>query len=426
MFHKPKKIVIVGAGFGGLYAYLKLNHYIHAQEDEAVITLISDRDYFLFVPLLHEVATGNLAPNGITQPIRQLPYGCCHQFIEGRVTAIDFDKRKVAFRRTNEDSSAESQITYDYLVSAVGFQVNFFDTPGAEEYALTLKDLDDAKKIKNQVLSCFENAQTASAEEREQLLRFVIVGGGPTGIELAGELMDLLTDELKVAFPNLIPYCQIVMVQNGEKLVPQMQSWFSDQATKVLSRKGNFQPLCNRKAIRVTQEGVEISGNFIKAATVIWTAGVKAKRIALAHHKPVGFEPQTNRIKVTNYLNLSSYPEVFIVGDQAWICDKEHQQPYPMRAQFAEREGICAGENIWRSIQDKQLCEFEWHDKGFVLSLGKGAALARIFGLNLRGPLAWGLYRGAYLVNLFGWRAKFRTALEWIMNLFLPRDISKL
>lgn len=143
------------------------------------------------------------------------------------------------------------------------------------------------KKIKNQVLNCFEKAQTASAEERERLLRFVIVGGGPTGTELAGELMDLLTGELKAAFPNLLAHCQIVMIQNGEKLVPQMQPWFSDQATKVLSRNGNFQLLCNRKAIWVTQEGVEISGNFIKAATVIWTAGVKAKRIALAHHKPI-------------------------------------------------------------------------------------------------------------------------------------------
>lgn len=148
MSHKPKKIVILGAGFGGLYAYLKLHHYIHAREDEAVITLISDRDYFLFVPLLHEVATGNLAPNGITQPIRQLPYGCCHQFIEGRVTSIDFDTRRVTFRRTSENLSIESQVDYDYLVNALGFQVNFFDTPGAEEYALTLKDLDDAKKNK--------------------------------------------------------------------------------------------------------------------------------------------------------------------------------------------------------------------------------------------------------------------------------------
>jgi len=158
----------------------------------------------------------------------------------------------------------------------------------------------------------------------------------------------------------------------------------------------------------------------------VWTAGVTARSLEIQASRPIERDERMGRLKVGASLRLPNYPDVFVVGDQAWAYDREEHQPYPMRAQFAIREGDVAAENIVRTIAGQPLRAFEWRDRGFLLSLGQGGALGVAFGVRWSGPFAWWLYRTAYLVQIFGIRAKLRTALEWTLNLFSPRDLSKL
>ncbi|PSO46649.1 MAG: hypothetical protein BRC24_00885 [Parcubacteria group bacterium SW_4_46_8] len=176
----------------------------------------------------------------------------------------------------------------------------------------------------------------------------------------------------------------------------------------------------------VYDHGVLANKEMMYADTVMWTAGVKAQSLHIEASKQVATEPRTGRIHVTDCLHLQAYPNVFVVGDQAWIKNKETGQPYPMRAQFAVREGQTAAKNIKAALDDKQCNEFYWRDKGIILSLGEGGALAKVYGYHFSGMAAWIIYRLVYLMQIPGLRYKFRTLIEWIGNLFGPRDISKI
>ncbi|MBI4434796.1 NAD(P)/FAD-dependent oxidoreductase [Candidatus Uhrbacteria bacterium] len=420
----PIRVLILGGGFGGLAAYLGIHRRLHG--DSAVtVTLVADRDVFEFTPMLHEVATGGLLPSSIQLPLRGIPQCCLERFVEGTIRSVDLDQRVA----TVDVPAAGNQIElpYDFLVSALGSTTNFFGTPGAEAYALTLKDLSNARAIKTRILSQFERAvHLTTDEERERALRFVIVGGGPTGVELAGELSDLIRHELSRVYPGLVSHARVVLLQSADRLVPQMDAWFDHQSRSILGRTAVVDVRLRTRVREVRPDGVQLDGEFIHAATVVWTAGVAARPLELRANKPVERDERMGRLKVDEYLRLPSYPNVFIVGDQAWVYDREERQPYPMRAQFAIREGAIAAENIVRTIAGELPRAFEWRNRGFLLSLGQGGALGIAFGVRWSGPFAWWLYRTAYLTQIIGIRAKLRTALEWTLNLFSPRDLAKL
>ncbi|OGZ43890.1 MAG: hypothetical protein A3J55_00460 [Candidatus Ryanbacteria bacterium RIFCSPHIGHO2_02_FULL_45_17b] len=428
------RIVILGAGFAGVYAYLRLHKLLHDTKEKH-ITFISERDLFTFVPMIHEVATGTLLPSSITQSIRSLPPCCLNRFIEARVMRVDIDAKKILVHHLNPEAPdpgkrikevSEEEVPFDYAILALGSDVNFFNIPGAKEHTLTLSTLEDARRVKNRIIESFEQAQiTKSEAEKRRLLRFVIAGGGLTGVELAGELADLLHGELKKAFPLLYPYAEIHLYEGRERFICFANEWFGNRAFQILSSK-HVRVFCGMPLSEVSSEGIHAGGEFVPAGTVIWTAGVQAREIEIVSKKRVLKDVKSRRIKVNEYLQVLSYPYLFVAGDQAWIEKKERDQPYPMRAQFAVREGEVAAENIVRLMSKKALKEFFWRDKGLLVSVGKGTALAEVSGIQFSGVLAWVLYRVAYLLKIVGLRAKFRTALEWILNTFLPRDISKL
>lgn len=429
--HEDKKrIVILGAGFGGIYTYLSLHKNLHNRSDIEIV-MVSENDHFLFVPLLHEVAAGNLAPSSIRQSVRMMPQCCLDRFITGTVHGLDFDNKTVHYKESTHQNAPEvlgnDTISYDYLVLALGSDTNYFGTPGAEEYAFSLKNLDDAARIKNTVLDRFEEAQEIhDASEREALLRFVIVGGGPTGAELAGELGDLFNKEIKRAFPDVWNDASIVLIEGGDALVSNMGEWFSARTQDILREKHNVDVRLNTLVREVHPSGVQIDDEFMYADTVIWTAGVRAQSLDIHAKNKLSIEPHSKRIHVTDCLNLPEYDNVFVVGDQAWIRDKENGQPYPMRAQFAVREGKTVGRNVAHAIHEADCEVFRWRDKGFILSLGKGGALANIYGYRFSGIVAWWAYRLAYISRLLGVRTKLRTFLEWSLNYFSKRDISKI
>ncbi len=310
---------------------------------------------------------------------------------------------------------------------ALGSDVNFFTVPGAAVNSLILHSLEDAARIKNRIIESFEQALITKNEmEKRRLLRFVIVGGGPTGVELAGEIADMVNGELKKAFPSLYAFCEIRLYEARERFMCVTDEWFGERSFEILSKKKHVHVFCGSPISEVTPQGISVGKEFIPAGTIIWTAGVRAREVTLVSRKRISQDKATKRIKVNRYLQIPGYAHMFIAGDQAWLEEKEGGQPYPMRAQFAVREGEVAADNIVRMMQKKPLKEFFWRDMGFLVSVGKGTALAEVFGIQFSGVIAWIIYRVAYLMKIVGTRAKLRTALEWTLNTFLPRDISKL
>jgi NADH dehydrogenase len=245
-------------------------------------------------------------------------------------------------------------------------------------------------------------------------------------VELAGELGDFITGELARTFPALASLASIVIVERDEHLIGKVDPWFGEHAVRVLEKKGSVYAMTGTSVVEVSLDGVKTDKGMVHAHTVIWTAGVKARELDITATEPVEIEARSRRIKVNDYLQLPAYPDVFVIGDMAWVYDKEHQQPYPMRAQFAVREGKTAGRNIGHRMHDESLEEFNWKEKGLIISLGKRGAMAEVYGMRFTGIFAWMIYRAAYLSALIGWRARLRTALEWLLNPFLPRDVSKL
>lgn len=423
----PKKIVILGGGFAGVYAYLELHKHLHGRKD-VEITMISETDAFLFVPLIHEVATGGLYPADVVQPLQTLPSYTLHRFLQGHVASVNLDRREISMTPSQSSSAAdntkkgEDTIPYDYLISAVGSETNFFGVPGAREYALTLKDIPHAVAIKNHIAESFERAKGAATKENAaRALRFIIVGAGATGLELAGAITDSARREFARAFPTLAGSVDLVVVDGLPSLLPALDPWFAKKATKILARKKNVRMLLGKPVTQVTEDGVYMKEEFLPAGTVIWSAGVKARHLPISAREPVSRDERSDRIRVNAFLQIPAHPDAFIAGDQAWIADKENGQPYPMRAQFALREGRLAARNIVRLINNKPLEEFAWRDQGIIISLGKGRALAQICGLRFSGPLAWWINRAVYASKITGWRARLRAILSWTLDLFAAR-----
>lgn len=216
-----------------------------------------------------------------------------------------------------------------------------------------------------------------------------------------------------------------MLIQRVDRLIPQMDQWFSDKVCRILKQKGVVTVMKETSVERIQDDGVQTTKGFIHSHSIIWTAGIQARQIPMVHDREIESDERSKRIKVSNHLHIDKYPEVFVIGDQAWVYDKEHEQGYPQRAQFAVREGVIAGRNIIHMINEEKLEEFHWKDQGFIISLGKGGALADIYGVKISGFFAWWLYRTAYISKLIGWRTKIRAIVDWTLNLFLPRDISK-
>lgn len=415
-------IVILGSGFGGVHAYRRLFELF--KDDVSIsVTLISRNDYFWFTPMAHEVATGSLSLGSITYSLRSLPYSDRFHILQGNVQGVDFDKQHV--RYTLGDNHTEQEIHYDYLISALGARTDFLGVPGAKEYSLPLKTRDDVVRIKKQILTHFEDAKTCTEEEQKRKLSFVVVGGGATGVELTSELHDLIYREFAKVFPKTVKNASIHIFHSRSRLLHEEDEWISSRALKVLQKKGVYVHLSTR-VTHVDSQRISWNGGSVDAGCVFWTSGVRAVDVPLHHSREVMIHPKNNRIHVTSMLSLASYPHVFVVGDQAWCEEKESGQPYPMRAQFAVRQGVLAAQNIESLIEHKPLKEFAWKDKGFLVSLGKGDALARIFSFRFGGVVAWWLYRTIYIPQIIGLRNKLRVLFEWTLNLFLSRDLSDL
>ena len=419
----PTRIVILGAGFGGVYTFKRLHQWFH-KDPNVELVLVSDDNYFLFTPLLHEVATGNVEPVNVVEPLRKV-LGCC---------LAEFHLAQVC-RVRSEDGVVETtsgEISYDYLVVAIGSEPHFFGVEGAEEHAFTLKSMSDAITLKNHVIRSLEEANSRLAGYTppdhlhvplEELTHFVIVGGGPTGVELAAELADLCFHTFARYYPPaLANMMRITIVQRGDELVPQFTEKMRRQSLRTLTNKGvdvRFQA----SATKVTDNAVFLdTGDVLDTRSVIWTAGVTPKELPFDREVPT----EKGKILVNQYLQLEHEPHIFAIGDISQHYDKDTGEPIPALAQVATKQGPYVADVIANTIRGKAIEPFKYHSEGNLLSLGKWRAAGEVKGYAIYGRFAWWLWRTIYLSKLISWSKKIKVAMDWTINLFRPRDISQL
>lgn len=391
----PKKILILGAGFAGIYAFFELHKRYH-KDPSVSLRLVSATDYFLFTPLLHEVATGGVSQENVAFNIYSMA-PCCLDFTKARVEGIDTRAKTVR--------TTVGEFEYDYLVYALGSGTNFFGLPaGAQKHVLPLKTLADARAIKARLVGLFKAGE---------MPHVVVVGGGPTGVEVAAEAHEYLEQLIKT-FRLLKAPQSLTLVHGGNRLLPQFSPELGAEAARVLKSRG-IEIVANDTVVDVEKYQVVLaSGRHLPANAVIWAAGVKAQP---APFSPVVETDAKGRIIVTKSLYLKNDPHVFIVGDAAALND------VPMTAQAAVVMGRAAGDNIARDIERAPMKVFIYKHKGDMFSLGQWFAGAEIGGWRFFGHFAWWLWRTVYLSKVIGFRNKVKVMVDWTLNIFLPRDI---
>ncbi len=390
-------VVIVGAGFGGLYAARAL------EDAEIRITVIDCHNYHLFQPLLYQVATAGLSPSDIAYPIRAtFSQQKNTRVILAEAIGIDAKSHKVILR--------DGELSFDYLILATGARHSYFDHPEWENYAPGLKSVDDAIEVRRRILLAFERAERETDEaKRQALLTFVIVGGGPTGVELAGAIGEIACKVMSEDFRNINP-CQarIVLVEGGPRVLPSFPEDLSAKA------EASLRKLCVevRKSSPVTSihlGGVVIGNEQIPAATIIWAAGVKASPLAQSLGVPLD---RAGRVLVEPDLSIPGHPEVLVIGDLAAFV---HQtgKPLPGLAPVAIQQGRHAAKNILRSCRGLPYQPFRYVERGALATIGRAAAVADFGVIKISGFFAWIAWLLVHIFFMIGFRNRFIVMFEW-------------
>jgi len=403
-------VVIVGAGFGGLNAARAL------RRAPVQVVLVDRNNYHLFQPLLYQVATAGLEPEEIARPARAILRGQKNfDFRMVDVTRVDFAAKRV-------DTSA-GPISYDFLVLAPGGETNFFGLESMQRHGLGLKDIPDAIEIRNHVLTCFEQAMLEpEAEKRRALLTFIVVGGGPTGVEMAGALSELIRLVLVKDYPRLnIKDVRILLLEATDKLLAAMPERLREAAVKTLWRKW----IDVRFGAQVADyDGKQIrlkSGEIIPAQTVIWAAGVRASPL----NATLGVAPgRQGRIPVEPTLQVPGHAEVFIIGDAAYL--EQDGEPLPMVAPVAIQMGQFVARNIKRQVRGQALEPFRYRVQGTLATIGRNAAVANVYGIKATGFLAWVMWLGIHIIQLIGFRNKLFVLINWAWDYFFYERAARL
>jgi NADH dehydrogenase len=401
--HGVATVVVVGAGFGGLNAARAL------RRAPVNVVLVDCNNYHLFQPLLYQVATAGLEPEEIARPVRAILRGQKNfDFRLVEVNGVDFAQRRL-------DTSA-GPLAYDYLILSHGSETNFFGLESMQQHGLGLKDIPDAVKIRNHVLSCFERAMLEpDPERRRAMLTFIVVGGGPTGVEMAGALSELIRLVLVKDYPRLnIKDVRILLLEASDKILATMPERLREAAVKTLWHKWievRFSAVVSDYDGRLVRLK---SGEVIPAGTVIWAAGVKAR--------PLTGRP--GRIPVQPTLQHPEHPEVFVIGDAAQF--EESGKPLPMVAPVAIQMGKHAARNINRLLRGQSLEPFHYNDQGTLATIGRNAAVADVYGIKAKGFLAWVMWLGIHIVQLIGFRNKLFVLLNWAWDYFFYERAARL
>jgi NADH dehydrogenase len=390
------RVVILGAGFGGLTAGRSL------AGAPVRVTLVDRRNHHLFQPLLYQVATAALSPGDIAYPIRAIFSKQKNaEVLLADAVSIDVAAREVVL--------ADGRLPYDHLIVATGATHSYFGHPGWEPFAPGLKTLEDALEIRRRILLAFERAERErDPGKRRALLTFVVVGAGPTGVELSGAIAEISREVLVDDFREINPReARVVLVEAGPRVLSAYTEKSSANAVRELERKG-VEVKTGAAVSGIDAEGVVAGGGRIDAATVLWAAGVAASPIARSLGVPLD---RAGRVPVEADLTVPGHPEIAVVGDLAALS--QGGKPLPGTSPVAIQEGRHAAKNVLRRIRAQAAIPFRFFDKGTMAVIGRGAAVAEIAGFRLSGVFAWLAWCFVHIFYLIGFRNRFVVMFEW-------------
>ncbi|MDO8491018.1 MAG: FAD-dependent oxidoreductase [Dehalococcoidia bacterium] len=411
-----KRILILGSGFGGTYTLRNLVHSLNRNEN-AQITMVSNENFFLFLPLLHEVAMGRIETRHIAYPIRRLHWRDRFEFVLADVEKIDLSSRKVL--------TSSGTLDFDYLVLALGSTTHVPDLGSVGNNVFTLKTLRDSMLIRNHIIGVFERASLErDPERRRQLLTFVVSGGGYTGIQLVTELRDFIFRSLLRFYKTVDPSeIKVILVEAERKIVAELHTKLGAYVMKHLQQTG-IEVRLRSKVSRVTEQGLEINGTeIVPMSTLIWVAGV------VANPRVAELDAETDaqgRVMVNEYLEVPGFPGVYAVGDCAHFEDPRSGQPIPPRAHTAVRQAKVVAHNILAEIRGRDKKSYRYANTAEIVSLGASKAVFRFYGLRLYGLAARLIWLVAYASLITGTYNRIRILLDWLLSSLFGRDITLL
>ena len=396
-----KKVVVVGGGFGGLNVAKELGN-----KPGVEVVLIDRMNHHLFQPLLYQVAMAGLNPADIAVPIRTI----LARYHNIRIYLMEALAVDVAAKTLKGDFCDH---TFDYLVLSCGSNHSYFRHPEWEPFAPGLKTLAQATEIRARVLSAFELAERECDQLKQKpYLTFVIVGGGPTGVELAGSLGEMTRFTLRRDFRNIDPrLTRVILIEGGPRILPQFSADLAHKATRSLEELG-VQVWVSSMVSNITARGVHIGDEIIEAATVLWAAGVQAPAISKSLGVPL---TKGGMVPVQPDLSISSCRDIFVVGDQAVFDDGKGNQLTGL-SPIAIQEGICVARNILRDIKGKERKAFEYFDKGRMATIGRSKAVAVIGKLEFSGLLAWLAWLVVHIYYLIGFKNRLLVMIQWAIS----------
>jgi NADH dehydrogenase len=413
---RKKRIVILGGGFGGVYAAMHLEKLL-ARQNAVEIFLVSRDNFFLFTPMLHEIAASDLEITNIVNPLRKLLRKV--EVLVGEVNEIDLPNKRVLISRGYRNHSQE--IDYDHLVIALGSITNFYDIPGLIDLAVPMKSLRDAIHLRAQILRHLEEANfECNPAERQSLLTFVVAGGGFAGVETVAALNDFVREALPF-YPNLCEgMLRVLLVHSGPVILPELGESLGRYSQKVLEGRG-VEIRLNARVKSMTEDNVCLAHDVpIPSRTLVWTAGTVPSPLI----SPLPCAKERGRLRVNEFLRLPDWPNVWAVGDCAFVPDiRNPGKSHPPTAQHAIREGKVVAHNIAAALSGRPQTSFSFTTIGLLASIGRRMGVARVLGFNFSGFFAWWMWRTVYLSKLPGLDKKVRVAFDWTLDLLFPKDV---
>ncbi len=396
---KIKHVVIIGGGFAGLWAARALRH------EPVRITLIDRTNHHLFQPLLYQVATAGLAAPAISAPLRHILRNQSNlTTLMAEVNALDLDARKISF--------ASQTLDYDFLLIASGATHSYFAHPEWEQFAPGLKTLDDAFVMRKKILQAFEQAEYTKDEAlRRALLTFVVIGGGPTGVELAGTLAEISRHTLKSEFRNIKPgNARIILLEAGPDILPTFPLTLRQKARSQLQKLG-VEVQTGYAVTSIDANGVALGDTQIASNNVLWAAGVAASPLGKMLQTPLD---RAGRVEVNADLSIPNHPEVFVAGDLAKVMQNNRQ--VPGIAPAAKQMGRHVAEMIKATLSNRKTTEFYYRDYGNLATIGRHAAVVDFGRLRISGWLAWVFWLFAHVFFLIGFRNRLVVLIDWAMS----------
>jgi NADH dehydrogenase len=408
-YFMAKRIVVLGGGFGGMQVTLELEKNLRNNRD-AEIVLVSEQNYFLFTPLLPQIASSNINPRHIVQTVRDMRGTRRFGFRRDTVTAVDLASRRIVL--------AGDALDYDVLVVALGSRSDYFRIPGAAEHTWNFKSLEDAVVLREHVLDMCEHADhTTDPATRRAMLTFVIVGGGYTGVELIAELRDLLFGYVTRRYRGIAALdIRLLLLEATPEILRGIAPRLKAHAMARLSREG-IEVRTGARVTRCTPDDVQINNTeTIASWTVVWSAGVRAH--ALVEALP-GQHDRVGRLVVNQHLQLPGHPEVFVIGDNAAASTAPDA---PLVAPVAISEGEVVAENIARYLRGAPMEEYRYRSQGMLVSLGMNYAVVSVGPLKFSGYFAWLFWNAVHLYKMVGLKKQFQIAMDWMLGTIFPRD----